>query len=78
MKISGGQIQRIGLARALFNNPDILILDEFTSSLDLSTEKKLMTTLQKIKNDKLIIIITHREQTIKFSDNVLDLTRKDS
>ena len=49
----------------------------FTSSLDLSTEKKLMTTLQKIKNDKLIIIITHREQTIKFSDNVLDLTRKD-
>ncbi|MBD1139688.1 ABC transporter ATP-binding protein [Pelagibacterales bacterium SAG-MED38] len=77
-KISGGQIQRIGLARALFNNPDILILDEFTSSLDLSTEKKLMTTLQKIKNDKLIIIITHREQTIKFSDNVLDLTRKDS
>jgi ABC-type multidrug transport system fused ATPase/permease subunit len=77
-KISGGQIQRIGLARALFNNPDLLILDEFTSSLDFSTEKKLMTTLQKIKNDKLIIIITHREQTIKFSDNVLDLTRKDS
>lgn len=75
--ISGGQIQRIGLARALYPNPDIIILDEFTSSVDLETEKKLMETLQKLKDEKLIIIISHREQTIKFSDNVLNLSKKE-
>ncbi len=74
--ISGGQMQRIGLARALYPDPDLIILDEFTSSVDLETEKKLMETLHKLKNDKLIIIISHREQTIKFSDNVLDLSKK--
>ena len=59
--ISGGQMQRIGLARALYPDPDLIILDEFTSSVDLETEKKLMETLHKLKNDKLIIIISHRE-----------------
>ena len=75
-KISGGQIQRIGLARALYDDPDLLILDEFTSSVDINTEKKLMETLHKIKNEKLIIIISHRDQTIKFSDNILNLTKE--
>ena len=74
-KISGGQMQRIGLARALYPDPDLIILDEFTSSVDLDTEKKLMETLHKLKSKKLIIIISHREQTIKFSDNVLDLSK---
>lgn len=75
-KISGGQIQRIGLARAMYNDPEILILDEFTSSVDSQTEKKLMETLNKIKKNKLVIIISHRDQTINFSDNILDLSRK--
>jgi len=75
-KISGGQIQRIGLARALYEDPDLLILDEFTSSVDINTEKKLLETLHKIKNDKLIIIISHRDQTIKFSDKILNLSKK--
>ena len=75
-KISGGQMQRIGLARALYPNPDVIILDEFTSSVDMETEKKLMNTLQKLKKDKLIIIISHREQTIKSSDNIINLTNE--
>ena len=75
-KISGGQVQRIGLARALYDDPDLLILDEFTSSVDINTEKKLLETLHKIKDDKLIIIISHRDQTINFSDNILNLTKK--
>ena len=75
-KISGGQIQRIGLARALYEDPDLLILDEFTSSVDIETEKKLLETLHKIKNYKLIIIISHRDQTIKFSDKILNLSKK--
>ena len=77
-KISGGQIQRIGLARALYDDPELLILDEFTSSVDINTERKLMETLHKIKNNKLIIIISHRDQTIKYSDNILNLTKKSS
>ena len=75
-KISGGQIQRIGLARALYDDPDLLILDEFTSSVDINTEKKFIENLDKIKNEKLIIIISHRDQTIKFSDNILNLTKE--
>ena len=77
-KISGGQIQRIGLARALYDDPELLILDEFTSSVDINTERKLKKKLHKIKNNKLIIIISHRDQTIKYSDNILNLTKKSS
>ena len=75
-KISGRF--KIGLARVLYDDPELLILDEFTSSVDINTERKLMETLHKIKNNKLIIIISHRDQTIKYSDNILNLTKKSS
>ena len=48
-KISGGELQRLGLARALYNKPQVLILDEFTSSLDFNTEKQILDEIEKIK-----------------------------
>ena len=58
-RISGGQIQRIGIARALYNDPKILIFDESTNSLDKKTEEKLLNDIFKLKENYSIIIITH-------------------
>jgi ABC-type bacteriocin/lantibiotic exporter with double-glycine peptidase domain len=69
IKISGGQSQRIGIARAIYNNPDILILDEFNSNLDVLSEKKIIKNLNKLKKNKTILIITHKKSIIKFCDN---------
>jgi len=65
IRLSGGQLQRIGIARALYSNPKVLILDEATSSLDSKTEKKIMDDVLALKKDKIIIIITHRISTIE-------------
>jgi ABC-type multidrug transport system fused ATPase/permease subunit len=69
-RLSGGQRQRLGIARALYNDPQILILDEATSSLDSKTEKTIMDSIQKNCSSKTIIVITHRESTIKNCDNI--------
>jgi len=66
--LSGGQIQRIGLARALYKNSEILILDEFTSSLDEKTEKLIFQNLNKIFSNKIVFIITHRPNLLKYCD----------
>ena len=71
IKVSGGQKQRIGFARALYHNPKVLILDEATSSLDSSTEKKVMDDIYKASNDKTMIIITHKHNSIYNCDKVL-------
>lgn len=65
VKISGGQRQRIGIARALYNDPDILVLDEATSSLDGATEADLMTAVNALKGIKTIIVVAHRLSTIE-------------
>ena len=70
--VSGGQVQRIGIARALYNNPSILILDEPTSALDIDTENIFMNTIYKLKN-KTIIIVSHRESVLNKCDIVLNL-----
>lgn len=73
-KISGGQIQRLGLARALFKNPEILILDEATSGLDEDTEKKVLQNLLNIKPKLTIIIITHNRKILKICDKVYKIS----
>ena len=65
VKLSGGQKQRIGIARAMYNNPKVLILDEFTSSLDIETEKKVMKSINDIKGKMTVIIISHRPSIIQ-------------
>ena len=70
VKISGGEKQRIGIARALYNNPEILVFDEATSNLDLETESKILEILLKFKKKKTIIFITHRESSLNICDRV--------
>ena len=73
IKISGGQKQRLSIARALYHDPDVLILDEATSSLDLQTENEILSFLSLIKGQKTIIIISHRESSLKFCDKIIRL-----
>tara|TARA_B100000768_G_scaffold179741_1_gene198079 strand:- start:215 stop:1945 length:1731 start_codon:yes stop_codon:yes gene_type:complete len=73
--LSGGQIQRIALARCLYNNPEILILDEATSSLDEINEKKILDSIRLLKGKKTIIIVSHRDSTLSFCDRIFHLNK---
>ena len=73
LKISGGQKQRIGIARALFKNSEVLIMDEATNALDEITEKKILQNIKKNNPQKIIINVSHRIETIKFSDEMIFL-----
>ena len=72
--ISGGEKQRIGIARALINNPDLIILDEATSGLDTETENKVLDTIKKI--NKTYIIVSHRFNALKNCDKIYLLKNK--
>ena len=74
-RISGGQRQRIAIARALYTNPKVLILDEFTNSLDLNTEEKIINEVNSLKGEKTIIMIAHRLSTLKHCDYIYKLDR---
>ena len=69
-RLSGGQIQRVGIARALYNDPQILVLDEATSALDETTEAKIMEEIYSISRNKTIFVIAHRLSTINRCDLV--------
>ncbi len=71
--LSGGQIQRLGIARALYNNPDLLILDEATSALDSKTESEITEMILKLKGKLTLVVIAHRLSTIKNADRVIFL-----
>ena len=73
LRISGGQKQRLGLARSLYEKKTLLAFDEATSALDNETEYNILKTLGKLKKEKIIIIIAHRETTINYCDAALYL-----
>ncbi|MBD5468237.1 MAG: ABC transporter ATP-binding protein [Lachnospiraceae bacterium] len=70
IRISGGQRQRIGIARALYEDPEVLILDEATSALDNDTEAAIMESINRLHGKKTLLIIAHRLQTIEKCDMV--------
>jgi ATP-binding cassette subfamily B protein/subfamily B ATP-binding cassette protein MsbA len=72
-KLSGGQRQRIALARAILRKPEILILDESTSQIDMASELQIRETLQAMKGQMTILIITHREALIALADEVYSM-----
>lgn len=73
LRLSGGQRQRLGIARALYRRPDILIMDEATSSLDLETEKSLTAALNCFSGEKTVIIVSHRPQTVEHCDVIFSI-----
>ena len=73
-KLSGGQAQRIALARALYNKPSVLILDEATNSLDINKENQILETIKTNLKDITVIIVSHRENTVKICDKVYKIS----
>ena len=71
--LSGGQIQRIAIARAIYKDPEVFIFDEATNALDNSTEKLILDTINNLRNKKTIIIIAHRLSTLKICDSIYHL-----
>ena len=70
-KLSGGQRQRVGIARALYTNPSILVLDEATSALDGESEREINNSLQDLKGEITILVISHRLSSVINADQVL-------
>ncbi len=68
LRMSGGQRQRIGIARALYNDPEVLVMDEATSSLDTETEKELSNAIDRLSGQKTLLIIAHRMTTVEKCD----------
>ncbi len=75
LKLSGGEKQRVAIARTLLKNPPILILDEATSALDTRTEEEILTTLDAIAETRTTITIAHRLSTIAGADQIIVLDR---
>ena len=77
VKLSGGQLQRIGIARALYLKPEILVLDEATNALDINTERLVFDSIKKNYNNITIIWITHRASSLNLCDNIYYLNKND-
>jgi ABC-type multidrug transport system fused ATPase/permease subunit len=75
-RLSGGQKQRIGIARALYNDPQVIILDEATSALDDKTERGILESLEPLVGDKTILIISHRQSSLKMCSQIFKISAK--
>ena len=75
LKLSGGEKQRVAIARVLLKNPAILVFDEATSSLDSQSEKNILSALYTISHNKTTVVIAHRLSTIVDADNILVLDK---
>lgn len=73
VKLSGGQRQRLGIARALYHNPDVLVFDEATSALDGMTEDAVMQAVQTLSAERTMILIAHRLRTVQACDRIVML-----
>ena len=71
MKLSGGEKQRVAIARTVLKNPSIFFFDEATSALDSSTEKDIIENLNNISEGKTTLIIAHRLSTVSKADNII-------
>ena len=74
-RLSGGERQRLGIARALYRDPDVLVVDEGTANLDNQTEAVIVQTLAQLRGDKTIIVIAHRLDVVRDCDQVYVLQR---
>ncbi len=75
-KLSGGQIQRIGIARALFNDPEFIIFDESTNSLDTINENEIMEFIYSLKGSKTVLIISHDKKVLDRCDKIYEVKNK--
>jgi len=73
IRLSGGQSKRIGLARALYHRPSLLILDEATSALDVATEAKLLEALRSLTGKLIMVVAAHRLSAVANCDQLIDL-----
>ena len=76
MRFSGGQRQKLALARAIYSNPKILILDEPSSGLDEKSEIEFISSIKKLIGSMVIIIISHKKEVVKICDSVFSLENK--
>jgi ATP-binding cassette subfamily B protein len=75
LTLSGGEEQRILIARAIYKNPGFLFLDEGTSALDANNERRIMENLQLVFKGKTVVIVAHRLSTVKNADQIIVLDR---
>lgn len=76
VQLSGGQKQRILIARALYNDPDIIVMDEPTSSLDIETEKKIIHSINELSKNKTILLVSHRKSVLEKCNKIFEIKNR--
>ena len=76
VRFSGGQRQRLAIARAMYHNPEILVLDEATAALDNETENEVMKAIEALQGYKTLIVVAHRLTTVKKCDEIYEVRDK--